>query len=247
MSVQLKQKTIEYFDGEAKLISQFIYNENSAQPQPGIIIYPAFEGIAEFAIEYAQNLIVQGYACLVADIYGEGRSANTIEGCFELITPFLEDRALVRRRSELAFTAVANQDEVDSQRIGAIGFCFGGMCALELARTGANLKAAVLAHAALAKSPKLDTQNISTKLLVLHGYQDPQIPPQVITEFAQEMQTANNQDWEFTFFGDAKHSFTDPKTGSFDPEKEAEMGREYNPIVATRTFDRAVKFFAEIL
>lgn len=247
MEIALKQKTIEYFDGEAKLISQFIYNENSTELQPAIIIYPAFEGIAEFAIDYGKQLAEHGYACFIADIYGEGRNANTIEGCFELITPFLEDRALVRRRSELAFDAVTNQSEVDSQRVGAIGFCFGGMCALELARTGANLKAAVLAHAALAKSPELDTQNIATKLLILHGYQDPQIPPQIITEFAQEMQIANNQDWEFTFFGDAKHSFTDPKTGSFDPEKEAEMGREYNPIVATRTFDRAVRFFAEVL
>ena len=146
----------------------------------------------------------------------------------------------------MAYEALLKQDGVNPNKIGAIGFCFGGMCVLELAREGVNLKAGVVMHGALAKSD-LPTNAIQTKLLFLHGYKDPQIPPQSLTDLASELENSGVKDWSFMFFGDAKHSFTDSKTGTFDPVKEKEMGREYSQIAASRSYRYAIDFFKEVL
>lgn len=235
-------QTLEYFDGSTKLIGELINYDKTKTHQPIIIVFHAFEGRGEFTVDYAHHIAAKGYAVFVADMYGNARTADTIEGCMELITPFLQDRQLVRRRALLAYKTVAEF----SDNIGAMGFCFGGMCVLELARSGENLRAAVTAHAVLAKSQLL-THPIKSSLLILHGYQDPQVPPTELPKFASEMEEAGAPDWTFTFFGDAKHSFTDPKTGTFDPVREPQMGRVYNATAAARTFRNAIDFFDEIL
>ena len=120
------------------------------------------------------------------------------------------------------------------------------MCVLEVARSGEDLKAGVSMHGVLAKS-NLSTKPFNTKLLILHGYQDPQVPPTALTQFAEEMAEINVYDWTFTFFGDAKHSYTDPKTGTFDPQREREFGREYNARVAAQAFRYTKDFLAEVL
>ncbi|MDF2868172.1 MAG: hypothetical protein K0S11_1642 [Gammaproteobacteria bacterium] len=242
----MQQKTIEYFDGEQKLLGQLFFKPEIAQSQPAIIVFSAFEGLSHFTLSYAKQLAEQGYIIFAADMYGNGSTANTIAGCFELIGPFLQDRSLVRTRANLAYETLIQQPGVNKAKIGAIGFCFGGMCVLELARSGVDLPAGVSIHGVLAKSD-LVTHPIKTKLLVLHGYQDPQVPPSQLQEFAKEMAQANVDDWTFTFFSHAKHSFTDPLTGTFDPEKEKTMGREYNKVAAERSFRYAVDFFNETL
>ena len=179
-------------------------------------------------------------------MYGDGKTADTIEGCMSLLTPFLQDRQLVRHRAKLAFQALTKQANVDSKSIGAMGFCFGGMCMLELARSGENLRAGVAAHGIVAKSA-LPTETIKADILMLQGYKDPQVPPTQVQAFAEEMDAAGVQDWSFVFFGHAKHSYTDPATGTFNPVKEKEMGREYNETAAHRAFEYAVNFFKEKL
>ncbi len=241
----MKSETINYFDGKQKLIGELISNNQQGQ-QPAIVLYPAIEGRASFAIEYGKKLVEKGYIVLVADIYGDGATADTMEGGFKLIGPFLQDRDLVRRRSLLAFETLLQQKNVNKNKIGAIGFCFGGMCALEVARAGANLNSIVTMHGILAKS-SLETHPIKAKILALAGYKDPQVPADQQQQFAHEMETAGVKDWSLVLFGAAKHSFTDPKTGTFDAPKEKEMGREYNKIAADRSFRYAVDFFAEHL
>lgn len=241
----MQSKTINYFDGEQKLIGELFFNDNLTQ-QPAIMIFPAFEGRSQFALDYAKRLAREGFTTFAVDMYGDAKTAHTIDGCYELIKPFLADRQLVRKRALLAYQALCEQAIVQHVKIGAIGFCFGGMCVLELARSGENLTAGVSAHGVLAKS-ELATHPIKTKLLILHGYKDKQVPPSQLTAFAHEMQEAHVADWTFTFFGHAMHSFTDPLTGTFDPAREAEMGREYNPIAAERTFRYALDFFQENL
>lgn len=241
----MNSKTIEYFDGNEKLIGELIGDKQQG-PQPALVLFSAFEGRGSFAIDYAKKLAEHGFLVLVADMYGEARIANTIDGCYKLVKPFLENRELVRRRSLLAFETLKQQKNVNKNKIGALGFCFGGMCALEIARSGVDLKAVVSLHGVLSKS-NLETHPIKSKILSLAGYKDPQVPPQQIENFEKEMEQAHVKDWTLIFFGDAKHSFTDPKTGTFDPAKEKEMGREYNKIAAERSFRYTVDFFHEIL
>ncbi len=243
----IKNTSIDYFDDQQKLIGELFYDEAlSNTAQPAIILFPAFEGRGHFALAYAKKLAEKGYAVFVADMYGDAAVSDTIEGCFKLITPFLQDRSLVRRRALLAYQTVLQQKNINSKKIGAVGFCFGGMCVLELARSGADLKAGISMHGVLAKS-NLPTSPIKSKILILHGYEDKQVPPTELQNFAKEMADADAKDWTFTFFGDAKHSFTDPKTGTFDANKEKEMGREYNRTAAERSFQYALDFFKEMI
>ena len=242
----MKSISIDYFDGSQKLIGELFCNESQSALQPSILLFPAFEGRGDFALDYAKKLAEKGYCVFVADMYGDAKIGHTIEDCFALIGPFLQDRELVRRRALLAFETLLKQKNTNPEKIGAVGFCFGGMCVLELARSGAKLRAGVSMHGVLAKSA-LPTLAIQSKLLILHGFQDPQVPPTQLQGFAEEMASVHVDDWTFTFFGDAKHSFTDPKTGTFDPEKEKVMGREYNRAVADRSLQYALDFFREFI
>lgn len=242
----MKQEAIEYFDGKQRLLGELIYNDSQKNQQPTVIVFHAFEGRGSFTIDYAKKIAEKGYVVFVADMYGNAEVADTLEDCFKLVSPLLQDRNMVRRRAVLAFETALLQKQVNKNKIGAVGFCFGGMCVLELARSGANLQAGISMHGVLAKSA-LPTHPIKSKILVLHGYRDPQVPPIELQSFAQEMENAGVQDWTFTFFGNAKHSFTDPKTGTYDAKKEKEMGREYNKIAAERSFQYAINFFQEHL
>ncbi len=242
----MKTQTIEYFDGSQKLLGQLFHDGNITQKKPAILIFPAFEGPGDFTTDYAQKLVAQGYVALVADIYGDGASSNTWEGCLQLYGTVANDRKVVRTRAVLAYETLLKQAGVDQTKIGAIGFCFGGVCLLEVARSGANLRAGVCAHTPLAKSD-LPTGAVKTKLLILNGYQDPQIPHATIDDFAKEMAAVNVNDWMFAYFGDAKHSFTDHRVGTMNPVIEKERGREYNKLAADRTFRFAVDMFAEQL
>lgn len=241
----MKQQKIEYRDGEQSLQGQLFCHDDQVA-SPTVILYHAFEGLSAFVVDYAEQLVREGFTVFSADVYGDGQTADTIDGCFDLVKPFLEDRAAVRRRAILAYEAASQQASVDTQRIAVMGFCFGGMCALECARSGADVKAVITAHGVLAQSD-LPTEPMSASFLILHGYQDPQVPPECLSAFADEMNAAGVNDWVFTFFGTAKHSFTDPKTGSFDAAKEIEMGREYQKIAAERSFDYAVELLHEKL
>ena len=243
----MKQQSIEYTDRQDKLIGQLIYNDNDQKMEnrPTVIVFPAFEGLGEFAINYGHRLAEKGYVAFVADVYGEGKTADTIEDCMQLITPFLNDRALVRRRATLAFDTAVQLAPVNQNNIASIGFCFGGLCALELARAGTSIKATVTAHGVLQASD-LPTEKMLGKFLILHGFKDPQVPPTELTGFAKEMEAAHVDDWTFIFFGNAMHSFTDIKTGTFDPAKEAQMGRAYHEIAAHRSFRYAIDLFNEV-
>lgn len=235
---------IDYFDGNHTLTGTLIYPGNLKEKNAAVLIFPAFEGVGDFSLDYGKKLSEQGYIAFVADMYGNAENSDTLEGCMALYTPFAQDRALVRRRALLAFETLKQQKNVDTQKIGGIGFCFGGTCLLEVVRSGVDLGAAVACHTALAKS-NLETHPIQSKLLILNGYADPQVPAvQSLQAFAEEMHQADNDDWIFTFFGNAQHSFTDRRTGSFHPEKEKAMGREYNSHAAEFAFRYAVDFFA---
>jgi len=231
-------ETIKYSDQKIQLSGLFLPKKNA----PTLILFPAFEGISAFCKDYAQKLSDCGYQVFIADIYGNQKEAHTLSECFSLITPFLDSRELVRHRACLAFDTIKNHPSVDASRMGAFGFCFGGMCTLELLRSGAQIRAAVSLHGVLKKSD-LETKKIHSPILILHGFKDPQVPPDSLLEFAEEMKEFSKEDWEFHFFGNAKHSFTDPRTGTFDPQKEKEMGREFNKMAAENSFFYLKHFF----
>lgn len=232
---------IPYFDDTQKLIGTFFPNPQ----KPTLILFPAFEGFSDFAKDYGKFLVEKGFQVFIADMYGDQFCGKTLKDCFSKVSPFLDDRSLVRKRASLAFETVKNLPSVNPNQIGTLGFCFGGMCSLELARSSADIKGCVTIHGILKKS-HLDTYPIKSKLLICHGLMDPQVPFESLMEFAKEMEQALNTDFRFLIFGDAKHSFSDPKTGTFDPIQEKQMGRSYNPTAALETKKQLILFFNDL-
>lgn len=237
----MKEEVIQYRDGDVNFFCKLFHDKNRVSEQT-IMFFPAFEGLRPFIFDYAKSVAAQGYTTFVVDMYGEAIQANSLDECLSYLKPFYSNRELARHRASLAFEKVRNLPMVKGNKIGAMGFCFGGLCVLELARAGHPLMAGVSAHGNLAKS-NLPTHPIKTKLLILHGYQDPMLPPTAFSDFVEEMNTAGCLDWTFVAFGDAKHSFTDPKTGSFDRQRETSMGRVYNAYAAKSAYRYALDFF----
>ncbi|MBP9742531.1 MAG: dienelactone hydrolase family protein [Burkholderiales bacterium] len=242
----MPQQSIEYSINSTKFIGELVYNGELNNTRSTIILYPAMDGRGEFCLDYAKNLANNNFVVFVADVYGEGKSTHNFALARSWLMPLLENRNLVRERAIGAYTTVSQLTWINPNKIGAIGFCLGGMCMLEVARNGTHLVAGVAVHGVLDKSD-LITRPISTKLMILNGFKDPSSPPEKTEQFIQELTTANNHDWVFINFGNTKHAFSDPLTGTFDPKMEQEFGREYNELAASRSFRYAVDFFKETL
>jgi len=182
-----------------------------AQPRPALVMAPNWMGIGEGAERIAREVADQGYVVLIADLYGKSvRPANADEAGAAMM-PLKNDRAELRKRMEAALAQLLGQSKalLAPGKVAAFGFCFGGCCALELARSGADLKAAVSFHGTLDTPDPTDARKIKGSVLVLHGAADPLVPKEQLPAFEQEMSAAK-VDWQLLSYGGAVHSFTDP-------------------------------------
>jgi len=198
--------------------------------RPGLLMMPNWMGVSEGAEKIAKKVAEQGYVVLLADLYGQNvRPSNNDEAAAAMM-PLKNDRPLLNIRTKAALAQLVAQTDapVDEDRIATFGFCFGGCCALELARTGANLKAAISFHGTLDTPNPSDAKNIKGKVLVLHGASDPLVPKEQLPAFEEEMNAAG-VDWQLLSYGGAFHSFT-------DPQANVPGMMMYDEKVATRAF-----------
>ena len=179
----MQQADVTYQDGDITCIGNLPYAPKHGDSQPGVILFPAFEGRKDLFLEQAKTLVAEGFSVLVSDVYGEGKVGTSMEESMSLMMPFFENRVALRARVHAAFDAIHQVECIDAQRISAIGFCFGGMCALDLARSGAALQGAVGFHSVFSAPEGLANEAITAKILLLHGYDDPQVPPRGINRF----------------------------------------------------------------
>ena len=187
------------------------FDPSREDPLPGLLMAPNWMGISAGAEEIAKSVAEQGYVVLIADLYGPGTRPSNADQAGAAMMPLKNDRALLRKRMWAAYDALKNQGlaQVDSNKLATFGFCFGGCCSLELARSGAPLQAAVSFHGTLDTPNPIDAQSIKGAVLVLHGASDPLVPNEQIPVFEAEMNAAG-VDWQLTSYGGAVHSFTDP-------------------------------------
>ena len=174
------------------------------------------------------------------DIYGQGRRSDTYEGAGKLAGEFKNDRLLTRRRGDAALEVLRAQPQVDTNRLAAIGYCFGGMCVLEFARGGAPLVGVVSFHGSLDTPIPAQPGAIHAKVLICHGAADPFVPATDVAAIEQEL-TAAGADWQLIKYSGAVHSFTSPRAGD-DPTK----GAAYNPAADHRSWKLMLQFFDEI-
>ncbi len=235
----LVSNTINYVDDDTLLEGFFAYDDRFSGRLPAVLICHAWGGRDDFVKQKAEQLAAMGYFAFAVDMYGEGKTGSTNEEKMALMQPFMDDRAMLQKRINAALYAVTLLPWVDDKKIAAIGFCFGGLCALDLARSGANIKGAVSFHGLLNKPDFVADKSVSANVLALHGYDDPMTPPAVLNEFADEM-TALNVDWQLHSYGNTQHAFTNPLAN--DPE----LGLIYDATAEQRAWLSMQNFLAEI-
>ena len=209
---------------------------DASEKRPGVLICHAWAGRSDFEDGKAQALAELGYAGFAVDLYGKGVLGETTEECQALMTPFVEDRDMLRTRLLEIIDIVKAQPEVDENNIAAIGFCFGGLCVLNMARAAANIKGVVSIHGLLGEPGGDD---IKAKVLALHGWDDPMVPPENVTAFAKEMTDAG-ADWQLHAYGQTMHAFTNPKAN--DPD----FGTVYSKAADRRSWIAMKNFLAEL-
>jgi len=215
-------------------------------PFPTLILFPYWRGKDQVGKEYGQKIVsTYKWAVFLADYYGEGKVAHTQEEAASLAGPLFADRQELRQRVKGAFDAARAEKKVDPKRIGAIGFCFGGLAAIELFKQGLPIKGIAALHTILGnKMGDIEAKqlpmakDISTSLLVMNGYLDPLVSTEDRLSFEKEMKEAG-VDWQLHLFGKASHAFTNPQN------KDPATGLLYDETADKRSFEMLGSFFRE--
>ena len=231
--------TINYVDGDTLLEGFFAFDDAIQGQRPAVLVSHPWAGRSAFTEEKARYLAELGYVGFALDMYGAGKLGKTDEECRALMRPFMEDRALLQRRIAAALANVRLLPWVDDKKIAAIGFCFGGLCVLDLARSGANVKGVVSFHGLLQTAPNLENPKTSAKILVLHGNDDPLVPPEHVADFQKEM-TEAGVDWQLHSYGNTVHAFTNPLATDFA------AGYKFSPDANHRAFQAMENFLTEV-
>lgn len=213
-----------------------LYFERADNKRPGILVFPEAFGLGDHALTMADRLAQLGYVALACDLHG-GREVITGEKVMGVLGALRNNPSRIRARAKGGLEALQTCPEVDPEKIAAIGFCFGGTMALELARSGAAIRAAVGFHSGLATVAPEDAKNIRAKVLVCIGADDPLIPPEQRTAFEQEMR-AGKVDWQLSLYGGVVHSFTNPaadasgrpETIRYDAKAQARSWRQMRDL-----------------
>lgn len=236
---KLHTETVEYKDGDVVLEGYVAWDDATAKAAPGVLVVHDWMGISADTKRRVDMLAQLGYVAFAADIYGKGQRPKDGAAAGPLAGKWKKDPTALRRRARAALDVLAKNPRVDGKRLGAIGFCFGGTTALELARAGAPLAAIVSFHGGLGTTTPADAKNIKGKVLALHGADDPHVPPTEVSAFETEMRDAK-VDWQLVAYGGAVHAFSVPGAGN-DPSK----GAAYNERVDKRAWQAMRDFFAE--
>ncbi len=234
----IQTRLIEYTHEGETLEAFLAWDEMQAEPRPGVLVSHAFRGREDFECDRAVELAKMGYVGFALDLFGKGVIAETTEEAFELMNRFTNDRALLKRRLGACVEVAQGQPEIDERRLAAIGYCFGGLCVLDMARAGLPLAGVCSFHGILA-APGEPSASIATKILVEHGWSDPMVDPDAVVEFAKEMD-ASGADWQLHAHGGAVHAFTNPDAN--DPD----FGTVYHEAAQQRSWQSLGNFLGEL-
>lgn len=230
---------IEYSDDETLCRGFLAYDDKNVHPKPCVLVVHDWGGRAEAVCNKAKQLANMGFVGFAVDMYGQAKLGKDKVEKRALMTPLRQDRKRLAARMVAAFNTVAALPQVDPKKIAAMGYCFGGLCVLDLARTGIDIKGVISFHGVLSAPKDTDLTPMSAKILVLHGYDDPLVLPDEVFQFAHEM-TQRKADWQIHMYGQTAHSFTDPTAN------DDEMGLHYNSTADRRSWKSTELFLQEI-
>lgn len=231
VSAQIRGEVIEYKQGDTVMEGYLAYDDAVKGKRAGILVVHDWNGIGSYVRARVQQLASLGYVAFAPDIYGKNlRPADNKEAA-KIASALKNDRLLLRLRVNAGLDILRNHPLTDPSKLGAIGYCFGGMTVLELARSGADIAGVVSFHGNL--DTLGDTRPIHAKVLILHGAEDPVVPPAQVAAFEDEMRKAG-ADWQLNIYSSTGHNFTNPSSPSYNRQNDK------------RSFEAMKSFFAEI-
>ena len=236
----LKTQAVEYRHGATVLEGYLAYDDAVAGKRPGVIVVHEWMGLNPYARKRAEQLAGLGYVAFALDMYGKGVRAKDRTEAAALAGKYKGDRALMRARAAAGLDVLRKNPMTDPARVAAVGYCFGGTTVLELARSGAPVAGVASFHGGLDTPAPQDAAKIKGKVLVLHGADDPSVPPAQVAAFEDEMRKAG-VDWQLVAYGGAVHGFSNPDGGN-----DNSKGYAYNEKADRRSWEAMKALFAEI-
>lgn len=209
MSFPITTREIEYTAPDGQRLVGYFATPTTNQPVAGVIVAPEWWGRNEYTEQRARELAEHGFAALAIDMYGDKRVTTEVPQASAWMNQTFEQADTIVNRAQAGLATLAAQPEVNTEKLAAIGFCYGGKVVLDLARSGADIKAVVTFHAVLAASAPAEKGKVKAEILVLHGELDSMVTLDNVASFRQEMHDAD-VDHEVVIFEDAKHGFSNP-------------------------------------
>ncbi len=231
---------VRYREGEVEMVGLLAYDEALTGRRPGVLVVHEWWGRVAFADEQAKKLAQEGFVAFAADVYGNHRVAQEPGEARSLASTFKSDPGLFRKRLLAALEVLARHPKVDSRKLAAVGFCFGGTGVLELARSGAALRGVVSFHGGLGTTMPAEPGKVQARVLVLHGADDSAVPWTEVAAFAEEMKTSGAW-WQLVAYGGAVHGFTNPAN------PPGNRVAAYQPEASRRAWEACLAFLQEVL
>lgn len=237
---ELRTETIEYRDGETTLRGHLAWDDSLPSPRPGIIVVHEWWGLNDYARSRAEQLAGMGYVAFAVDMYGEDKVTSHGSQAKEWMQQITANADAWRARALLGLEILRNRDEVDAEKLAAIGYCFGGATVMQMAYAGADLDGVVSFHGSLPPAQEADLGRIQARVLVEHGAADGFVPAERIAQFQAALEQAG-ADWQMNVYGGAKHSFTNPGADSAGID-----GLAYSATADRRSWQSMQRFFSEL-
>ena len=239
----IQGEEIDYSDNEVVMKGYLAYDASQEGKQPGILVVHEWWGINEYAHRRARMLAELGYTALAIDMYGQGKQANHPEDASKFATEVMQHMDIAKARFQAALKLLKSEETVDTSKIAAIGYCFGGGIVLQMARLGLDLNGVVSFHGSLATNNPAQPGKVKAKLLVCNGGDDPLTTPEQISAFKKEMDNAG-VDYQFISYPGAKHSFTNPKADTLGAKFN--MPIAYNQNADEKSWQDMIQFFNKL-
>jgi dienelactone hydrolase len=236
----VKTEIVSYKVGNKTFKSFLAWDDAVKGKRPGVLVFPEWWGVNEYAHKRAEQLAGMGYVALAADMYGDGKTTEHPEEAGAMAGAVRKDIKEWEARAQAALKILRDNPNVDSKKVAAIGYCFGGSTALQLAYTGADISAAVSFHGALMVPDDQQVKAIKAKILICHGAADSFIPEDTALQVRNALEKGK-VDYEMQYYGGAQHSFTNPDAG-----KKGVPGLAYNAKADHRSWTAMTRLFQEV-